>query len=40
MSKTTSKRLYHVKKYIKNKWDDYYWNFLVKYEKNLNWYWI
>ena len=37
MSKTTKKRLYHLEKYIQNKWGEYYWNFLMKYEENLDW---
>jgi len=38
MSKTTKKRLYHLEKYIQNKWDEYYWNFLMKYGDKLEWY--
>ena len=37
MSKTTAKRLYHLEKYIQNKWDEYYWNFLMEYEDMLDW---
>ena len=37
MSKTTKKRLYHLEKYIQNKWDIHYWNFLMKHEDKLNW---
>jgi hypothetical protein len=37
MSKTTAKRLYHLEKYIQNKWGEYYWNFLMKHEDKLNW---
>jgi hypothetical protein len=33
MSKTTKKRLYHLEKYIQNKWADYYWKFLMRHEK-------
>jgi hypothetical protein len=37
MSKTTKKRLIHLEKYIQNKWGEYYWNFLMKYEDKLDW---
>ena len=37
MSKTTKKRLQNLEKYIQNKWDVHYWNFLMKYEDKLNW---
>ena len=37
MSKTTKRRLQNLEKYIQNKWDDYYCNYLMKYEDKLNW---
>ena len=37
MSKTTKKRLINLEKYIQNKWDEYYWNFLMKYEYEFGW---
>ena len=37
MSKTTSKRLYYLEKYIQNKWDIHYWNFLMKVENKIDW---
>ena len=37
MSKTTKRRLQNLEKYIQNKWDEYYWNFLMKYEDKLDW---
>ena len=37
MSKTIKKRLESLNKYIQNKWDEYYWNFIMKYEDKLDW---
>ena len=37
MSKTTKKRREELNKYIEKKWEEYYWNFLMKYEDKLNW---
>jgi len=37
MSKTTKKRLINLEKYIQNKWDEYYWNYIMKYEDKLDW---
>ena len=37
MSKTTKKRLINLEKYIQKKWDEYFWNFLMKYEDKLDW---
>ena len=37
MSKTIKGRLKNLDKYIQNKWDEYYWNFLMKYEDILDW---
>ena len=36
MSKTTKKRLINLEKYIQNKWDIHYWNFLMKHQDKLN----
>ena len=38
MSKTIKARLKNLDKYIQSKWQDHYWNFLMKYEDKLNWY--
>ena len=38
MSKTTKGRLNNLDKYIQSKWEEHYWNFLMKYEDKLNWY--
>jgi hypothetical protein len=27
----------NFKKYIQNKWDEYYWKFVMKYENKLSW---
>jgi hypothetical protein len=41
MSKTIKGRLKNLDKYIQSKWDEYYWNFLMKYEDNpWDWVWI
>ena len=40
MSKTTKKRREALNKYIEKKWEEYYLNFLMKYEDKLNWSWI
>ena len=40
MSKTTKKRLYHLEKYIQNKWGEHYWNFIMKFENILDWTWL
>ena len=37
MSKTTKKRRDALNKYIEKKWEEHYWNFLMKYEDKLNW---
>ena len=37
MSKTIKGRLNNLDKYIQNKWDEYYWNFIMKYEDMLDW---
>ena len=37
MSKTTKKRLINLEKYIQNKWDEYYWNFLMRHEYEFGW---
>ena len=37
MSKTIKGRLKNLEKYIQNKWGEYYWNFLMKYEDKLDW---
>ena len=37
MSKTTKKRRDALNKYIGKKWNEYYWNFLMKHEDKLNW---
>jgi hypothetical protein len=38
MSKTIKGRLKNLDKYIQSKWEEHYWNFLMKYEDKLNWY--
>ncbi len=40
MSKTIKGRLKNLDKYIVKKWEEYYLNFLMKYEDKLNWSWI
>ena len=37
MSKTINRRLKNLDKYIQAKWEEHYWNFLMKYEDKLDW---
>ena len=37
MSKTIKGRLKNLDKYIQSKWEEHYWNFLMKYEDKLSW---
>ena len=37
MSKTTKKRRDALNKYIGKKWEEHYWNFLMKHEDKLIW---
>ena len=37
MSKTIKGRLKNLDKYIQSKWEEHYWNFLMKYEDRLDW---
>ena len=37
MSKTIKGRLKNLDKYIQSKWEEHYWNFLMKYENKLSW---
>ena len=40
MSKTIKGRLNNLDKYIKSKWEEHYWNFIMKHEDKLNLYYI
>ena len=40
MSKTREGRKNVLYKYIEKKWEEYYWNFLMKYVDRLEWHWI
>jgi len=37
MSKTIKTRLKHLNNFVDEQWDNYYWQFLVKYETNIDW---
>ena len=37
MSKTIKTRLKHLNNFVDEQWDNYYWQFLVKHETNIDW---
>ena len=39
MSKTINGRLKNLDKYIQSKWEEHYWNFLMKFEDKLSYSW-
>ena len=37
MSKTIKGRLSHLDKYIQKKWDEHYWNFIIRHKHEVDW---